>query len=73
MPYIPLLKSMVSQLGDIMERCMKYSQCFIVGDVNVHLVDKASTHTVRMQQLLTDFDLYCQPDSQPTRSINSVL
>lgn len=45
------------ELGDVLERCSKYSQCYIVGDVNVHLDDMSSVNTRKFQQALADFGL----------------
>ena len=55
------------QFGDVLECCWKYLQCYVVGDLNVHLDDKTSSHTVRMQQLLTEFGLH-DCISQPTHT-----
>ena len=54
----PITDTFFTQLGDVLERCSKYSQCYVIGDLNVHLDDKTSSHTIRMQQLLTDFGLH---------------
>ena len=47
------------ELGDVLERCCKYSQCYIVGDVNVHLDDMSSVNTRKFQQALADFVMLC--------------
>ena len=70
-PHHTWLHTLVADLNHA-HRCSKYSQCFIVGDVNVHLDDKASMHTIRLQQLLADFGLHdCV--RQPTHTLNHQL
>jgi len=47
-------------LSDILERCAKYTQLYIVGDINVHLDNPSCTHTCRLKQLMilmNDFEL----------------
>ena len=45
------------EISDVFERCASYSDCIIVGDINLHLDDIASLHTSRFLLLLEDFGL----------------
>ena len=46
-----------TELSDVLERCSTYSQCYVAGDVNIHLYDSTSSTTAKFNILLKSFGL----------------
>jgi len=74
---VPSLTSFFKDLSDLLERCAKYTQLYIVGDINVHLDNPLCTHACRLKQLMSDFEI-CDAVQQPTHisqgvNINSIF
>jgi len=54
------------EFSDLLENCSAYSQCIIVGDINIHLDSSESTTSQQFLLLLEDFDFTDRVNRLPT-------
>ena len=47
----------INEFADVLEHCSRYSKCYIVGDVNIHLDDPNDAHAAAFFSELENFDL----------------
>jgi len=60
------------EFADLLERCSYYSQCIIVGDINIHLDCASSTYCQQFKSLLNDCGM-ADCVNQPTHQHNHQL
>ena len=48
----------INEFADVLEHCSRYSKCYIVGDVNIHLDDPNDAHAAAFFSELENFDLH---------------
>ena len=47
----------IDEITDVLDRSSSYSNCIMVGDVNIHLDDSAAPHSTSFRNMLDDFGL----------------
>ena len=62
----------IDEFADLLERCSSYSQCIIVGDINIHLDSPSSACCQQFKSLLDDFGM-ADCVNQPTHQHNHQL
>jgi len=56
-PTSPPNETFFVDIADVLERPVSFAGCVVVGDINVHMDDASSTHTVRLVTLFDNFGL----------------
>jgi Endonuclease-reverse transcriptase len=67
-PSSAVTEEFFSEFSDVLERCLSYAHCVIVGDINIHIDDSSCAQSVKFLSLLEEFNLSERVGCKTTKS-----